>query len=179
MYCSIVSAIVSATSSSEYSSWSENRSKSGDLDSSRLSVLKCFLDDRNSHSGSLKGWDPGEENNRYTEKMRKTRSVTISDNQYAVFNGTEYAVLIFLNEYAVLDRKLDTPYPMEVDTPYRVIDQNSLEYGRYGVLTELEYGVLVFPGYGVLTLFPSWSFVKFRHIYAVSSMMYMAYWMSE
>ncbi|GJV14806.1 hypothetical protein Tco_1360129 [Tanacetum coccineum] len=29
-------------------------SKSGDLDSSRLSVLKCFLDDQNSHSGSLK-----------------------------------------------------------------------------------------------------------------------------
>ncbi|GJY74151.1 hypothetical protein Tco_0478582, partial [Tanacetum coccineum] len=49
-----ISAIVSATSSSEYSSWSENRSKSGDLDSSRLSVLKCFLDDRNSCSGSLK-----------------------------------------------------------------------------------------------------------------------------
>ncbi|GKE86874.1 hypothetical protein Tco_1560616, partial [Tanacetum coccineum] len=23
-----------------------------------------------------------------------------------------------LNEYAVLDRKLDTPYPMEVDMPY-------------------------------------------------------------
>ncbi|GJW92561.1 ubiquitin-like protein ATG12 [Tanacetum coccineum] len=25
-------------------------------------------------------------------------------------------------------RKLDTPYPMEVDTPYRVIDQNSFVY---------------------------------------------------
>nr|GEV03894.1 hypothetical protein [Tanacetum cinerariifolium] len=49
------SAIISATSSSEYSSWSENRSKSGDLDSSRLSVLKCFLDDQNSHFESLKG----------------------------------------------------------------------------------------------------------------------------
>ncbi|GJR36402.1 proline-rich receptor-like protein kinase PERK9 [Tanacetum coccineum] len=94
---SIFSAIVSATSSSEYSSWSENRSKSGDLDSSRLSVLKCFLDDRNSRSGSLK------------------------DSQYSVFNGTENAVLIFLNEYAVLDRKLDTPYLMEVDTPYQVL----------------------------------------------------------
>nr|GFB59259.1 hypothetical protein [Tanacetum cinerariifolium] len=34
---------------------SENRLYSGDLDSSRLSVLKSFLDDRNSHSGSLKG----------------------------------------------------------------------------------------------------------------------------
>ncbi|GJQ89313.1 hypothetical protein Tco_0000452 [Tanacetum coccineum] len=30
------------------------------------------------------------------------------------------------NKYIVLDRKLDTPYPMEVDTPYRVIDQNRL-----------------------------------------------------
>ncbi|GKB54496.1 hypothetical protein Tco_0905249, partial [Tanacetum coccineum] len=49
------SAIVFATSSSEYSFWSENRSKSGDLDSSRLSVLKCFLDDQNSRFGSLKG----------------------------------------------------------------------------------------------------------------------------
>ncbi|GKB44356.1 hypothetical protein Tco_0889298 [Tanacetum coccineum] len=38
----MVSVIVSATSSSEFSSWSENRSNSGDLDSSRLSVLKCF-----------------------------------------------------------------------------------------------------------------------------------------
>ncbi|GJS24856.1 hypothetical protein Tco_0453488 [Tanacetum coccineum] len=50
----MVSAIVSATSYSEFSSKSENRSK-GDLDSSRLSVLKSFLDDRNSLSGSLKG----------------------------------------------------------------------------------------------------------------------------
>ncbi|GJU47863.1 hypothetical protein Tco_1217418 [Tanacetum coccineum] len=57
--------------------------------------------------------------------MRKTRSVTVSDSQYVVFNGTEYVVLISLNEYAVLDRKLDTPYPIKVDTPYRVIDQNS------------------------------------------------------
>ncbi|GJT11579.1 hypothetical protein Tco_0858621 [Tanacetum coccineum] len=69
--------------------------------------------------------------------MQKTRSVTVSVSQYAVFNGTEYAVLNFLNEYAVLDRKMDTPYPMEVDrkldtpypmkvdTPYRFIDQNN------------------------------------------------------
>ncbi|GJV56499.1 hypothetical protein Tco_1457504 [Tanacetum coccineum] len=44
-------------------------------------------------------------------------SVTVSDDQYAVFNGTKYAVLIFLNEYVVLDRKLDMSYLMEVDTP--------------------------------------------------------------
>ncbi|GJY19847.1 hypothetical protein Tco_0392413 [Tanacetum coccineum] len=68
--------MVSATSSSEYSSWSEYRSKSGDLDSSRLSVLKCFLDDRNSHSGSLK--------------------------EYFISIWLEYGVLVFPG-YGVLD----------------------------------------------------------------------------
>ncbi|GJY87577.1 reverse transcriptase domain-containing protein [Tanacetum coccineum] len=48
-------AIVSATSSSEYS-WLESKLKLGDLNSSRLSVLKCLLDDRNSRSGSLHGY---------------------------------------------------------------------------------------------------------------------------
>ncbi|GJT69835.1 hypothetical protein Tco_1029121 [Tanacetum coccineum] len=42
-----------------------------------------------------------------------------------VSTGSGYAVLISLNEYAVLDRKLDTPYPIEVDTPYLAIDQDS------------------------------------------------------
>ncbi|GJT82575.1 hypothetical protein Tco_1056917 [Tanacetum coccineum] len=46
----MVSAIASASSSFEYS-WSENKLKSGDLNSSRLSDLKCLLDDQNSHSG--------------------------------------------------------------------------------------------------------------------------------
>ncbi|GJT36970.1 putative reverse transcriptase domain-containing protein [Tanacetum coccineum] len=50
----MVSAIISATSSSEYS-WSENKLKPGDLNLSRLSVLKCLMDDRNSRSGSSKG----------------------------------------------------------------------------------------------------------------------------
>ncbi|GKD25882.1 hypothetical protein Tco_1232096, partial [Tanacetum coccineum] len=79
-----------------------------------------------------------------------------------------------------------------------------LEYGQYGVskcfdtaywgflgvgttfdifqnilFPQLEYGVLVFPGDYVLILFPSWSFVKCRHRYAVSSLMDTAYWMSE
>ncbi|GJR38318.1 reverse transcriptase domain-containing protein [Tanacetum coccineum] len=40
---------------------------------------------------------------------------------------------------AVLDRKLDTPYPMEVDTPYSAIDQNSTDtpylLDGYGVLS--------------------------------------------
>ncbi|GJV43552.1 putative reverse transcriptase domain-containing protein [Tanacetum coccineum] len=49
--------------------------------------------------------------------MRKTRSVTVSDSQYAIFNGSEYTISIFLNEYAVLDRKFDMPYSIEVDMP--------------------------------------------------------------
>ncbi|GKD75095.1 hypothetical protein Tco_1333377 [Tanacetum coccineum] len=53
MYCSMVSAIASASSSSEYS-WSENKLKLGDLSSSRLSDLKCLLDDQNSRSSSSK-----------------------------------------------------------------------------------------------------------------------------
>ncbi|GKF43080.1 hypothetical protein Tco_0129632 [Tanacetum coccineum] len=97
MYCSIVSVIAFASSSSEYS-WSESRLKSGDLNSSRLRVLKCLLDDHNSRS----------------------------DDQYVVSNGSGYAILICWDEYAVLDRKLDTPYPVEVDTPYSAIDQNSV-----------------------------------------------------
>ncbi|GJR60381.1 retrovirus-related pol polyprotein from transposon TNT 1-94 [Tanacetum coccineum] len=62
----MVSAIASASFSSEYS-WSKSRLKSGDLNSSRLRVLKCLLDDRNSRSGDL----------------------------YAISNGGGYAVLIY------------------------------------------------------------------------------------
>ncbi|GJS93541.1 hypothetical protein Tco_0800509 [Tanacetum coccineum] len=101
MYCSIVSAISSSSSSFEYSS-SESRLNTGDLNSSRLRVLKCLLDDRN------------------------LRSVSVPDNRYAVSNGSGYAVLISWTEYAVLDRELDTPYPVEVDTPYSTVDQNSV-----------------------------------------------------
>ncbi|GKA55229.1 hypothetical protein Tco_0754178 [Tanacetum coccineum] len=100
MYCFIVSAIASASSSSEYS-WSESRLKSGDLNSSRLRVLKCLLDDQNSCS------------------------VSVPNDRYVVSNGSGYAVLICWDEYTVLDRELDTPYLMEVDTPYSTIDQNS------------------------------------------------------
>ncbi|GJS07667.1 putative reverse transcriptase domain-containing protein [Tanacetum coccineum] len=150
----VFSAIASASSSSEYS-WSENKLKLGDLNSSRLSDLKCLLDDRNSRL----------------------------DDRYAISNGSEYAVLIFLNEYAVLDRKLDTPYPMD---GYAVsgIKAMGLEVGsirriqgiRYGVLEflgvgttfdifqnihilYLEYGVLSSSGYSVLSLIPLWSLV--------------------
>ncbi|GKC97979.1 hypothetical protein Tco_1267325 [Tanacetum coccineum] len=105
----MVSAISSASSSSEYS-WSESRLKSGDLNSSRIKVLKCLLDDRNSHSDRKK---------LARESNRKTRnSVSVSDDRYAVSNGSGYAVLICLSEYAVLDRGLDMPYS--------AIDQNSV-----------------------------------------------------
>ncbi|GKF49161.1 hypothetical protein Tco_0142412, partial [Tanacetum coccineum] len=43
----------------------------------------------------------------------------------------------------------------------------------------LGYDVYPSSGYGVLILFPLWSLVKSRHGYAVSSLMDMAYWMSE
>ncbi|GJS82011.1 zf-CCHC domain-containing protein [Tanacetum coccineum] len=56
---------------------------------------------------------------------------------------------------------------------------SSYEAINGGIKAMLEYGVLVFPGYGVLILFPSWSFVKCRHRYAVSSLMDTAYWLSE
>ncbi|GJS17768.1 hypothetical protein Tco_0412240, partial [Tanacetum coccineum] len=51
--------------------------------------------------------------------------ILIVHDRYVICNRSGYAVLISLNEYVVLDRKLDTPYPMEVDTPYSAIDQNN------------------------------------------------------
>ncbi|GJV89203.1 hypothetical protein Tco_1533141 [Tanacetum coccineum] len=48
------------------------------------------------------------------------------DDRYAVSNGSGYAVLICWDEYAVLDSELDALYPMEVDTPYSTVDQNSV-----------------------------------------------------
>ncbi|GJS13944.1 hypothetical protein Tco_0408416 [Tanacetum coccineum] len=63
-----------------------------------------------------------------------------------------------LNEYAVLDRELDTPYPMEVDTPYSDFDQNSgLEVGLIRRIQGLDT----------------------THGYAVSSLMDTTYWSSE
>ncbi|GKE57808.1 hypothetical protein Tco_1496993 [Tanacetum coccineum] len=119
MYCSIVSPIASASSSSEYS-WSESRLKLGDLNSSRLRVLKYLLDDRNSRSVefvSKKGKNLARKSN---------ISASVRDDRYTVSNGSGYAILICWDEYDVLDRKLDTPYPMEVDTPYSTVDQNSV-----------------------------------------------------
>ncbi|GKB85843.1 hypothetical protein Tco_0958115, partial [Tanacetum coccineum] len=58
---------------------------------------------------------------------RKTKIlVSVSDDRYAVSNRGGYSILISWDEYAVLDRELDTPYLMEVDTPYSTVDQNSV-----------------------------------------------------
>ncbi|GJS30197.1 putative reverse transcriptase domain-containing protein [Tanacetum coccineum] len=103
MYCSIVFAIASSSSSSEYF-WSKSRLKSGDLNSSRLRVLKCLFDDQNS-------------------RLDDQYAVS-NESGYAVSNESGYSVLICWDEYAVLDRKLDTPYPMEVDMPYSTADQS-------------------------------------------------------
>ncbi|GJZ94840.1 hypothetical protein Tco_0667043 [Tanacetum coccineum] len=112
-----------------------------------------------------------------------------TDNRYAVSNGSGYAVLICWDEYAVFDRELDTPYPMEVDTPYSIVNQNrkrrfsaveirriqlldTAYWGFLGVGTMLdifqniilipylEYGVLILSGYGVLIFIPLWSLVS-------------------
>ncbi|GJX87299.1 hypothetical protein Tco_0339313, partial [Tanacetum coccineum] len=60
--------------------------------------------------------------------------------------------------------KLDTPYPMEVDTPYSAIDQNS---------------VWKSVGYGI-SMYWIWHIGYFlEHGYAVSSLMDTSYWSSE
>ncbi|GJY60020.1 retrovirus-related pol polyprotein from transposon TNT 1-94 [Tanacetum coccineum] len=51
---------------------------------------------------------------------------SVPDDRYTVSNENRYAVLVCWDEYVVLDRKLDTPYPMEVDTLYSTVDQNSV-----------------------------------------------------
>ncbi|GJV66467.1 hypothetical protein Tco_1481976 [Tanacetum coccineum] len=84
----------------------------------------------------------------------------------------------------------------KVDTTYQKSSIRRIKSLRYGVLGFLgvgttfdifqnlhilyqEYGVLPSSGYGVLILFSSWSSVKCRHKYTISSLMDMAYWMSE
>ncbi|GKG43599.1 hypothetical protein Tco_0482692, partial [Tanacetum coccineum] len=51
---------------------------------------------------------------------------SVPDDRYAISNGSGYAVLISWDEYAVLDRELDTPYPIEMDTPYSTVNQNNV-----------------------------------------------------
>ncbi|GKD86127.1 hypothetical protein Tco_1357281 [Tanacetum coccineum] len=82
----------------------------------------------------------------------------LSYDQYAIFNRSEYAVLILWMNTLYWIRELDTPYPVDVDTPYQVIDKNR---------------------YDILILDPLWSLVKCRHRYVISSLMDTVYWMSE
>ncbi|GJV22831.1 hypothetical protein Tco_1375526 [Tanacetum coccineum] len=83
----------------------ESRLKSGDLNSSRLRVLKCLLDDRNF-------------------SFRKTKiSGSVLDDRYTVSNGGGYVILISWDENTVLNRDLDTPYPMEVDTLIQLLSR--------------------------------------------------------
>ncbi|GJV72342.1 hypothetical protein Tco_1492337 [Tanacetum coccineum] len=91
-------------------------------------------------------------------------SASVPDDRYAVSNGSGYAVLICWDEYAVLDRELDTPYPMEVDTPYSTVDQNS---------------VWKLVGYGVSKCWIRRIGDFLEHGYVVSSLMDTAYWSSE
>ncbi|GJX49802.1 ribonuclease H-like domain-containing protein [Tanacetum coccineum] len=66
------------------------------------------------------------------------RSIRRIHDRYNVSNGSGYAVLIYWDEYVVLDKELDTPYPMKVDTPYSTVDQNSLEVGWIRRIQELD-----------------------------------------
>ncbi|GKF94132.1 hypothetical protein Tco_0283832 [Tanacetum coccineum] len=120
----MVSAIASASSSFEYS-WSESRLKLGDLNSSTLRVLKCLLDDRNSLSV---GFVPKKDRKNLVGKsiIENLESACVPDDRYVVSSGSGYAVLICWDEYVVLNKKLDTLYPMEVDMPYSAINQNSV-----------------------------------------------------
>ncbi|GJZ44325.1 hypothetical protein Tco_0591580 [Tanacetum coccineum] len=74
-------------------------------------------------------------------------SVSVPDNRYAVSNGSGYAVLISWIEYAVFDREVDTPYPVEVDMPYSTVDQNSGLKQWSGSRLDTAYPCI---GYGVL-----------------------------
>ncbi|GJW03079.1 hypothetical protein Tco_1561935 [Tanacetum coccineum] len=69
-------------------------------------------------------------------------SISVPDDRYAVSNGSRYAILICWDEYAVLDRELDTPYPMEVDTPYSTVDQNSTDKRVVSSLMDTAYWMI-------------------------------------
>ncbi|GKE20426.1 hypothetical protein Tco_1431938 [Tanacetum coccineum] len=88
MYCSMVSTIASASSYSEYS-WSKSRLKSGDLNSSRLRVLKCLLDDRNSRSGSLKCMTRNSTNELFTPYKEPEREFRSSSRHFKTLSLDE------------------------------------------------------------------------------------------
>ncbi|GKB24297.1 hypothetical protein Tco_0863698 [Tanacetum coccineum] len=199
----MVSAIASASSFSEYS-WSESRLKSGDLNLSRLRVLKC--DSSNSiHLYSNPNTDPN--------RMPLTKAkASVPDDRYAVSNGSGYAVLICWDEYAIFDRNLDTPYLMEVDTPTpchalpETRDKQSVGFvSKKGKnlapksnisasVPDDRYDVSNGSGYSILICWDEYAIFDRKldtpylmevdtqfsmHGYAVSSLMDTAYWSSE
>ncbi|GJR57869.1 gag-pol polyprotein [Tanacetum coccineum] len=160
MYCSMVSAIASTSSSSEYS-WSESRLKLGDLNSSRLRVLKCLLDDQNSRSV---GFVPKKDRKFLARKsiIENLESASVPDDRYAkvgyaVSNGSGYAVFSCRPEQC-----------LEVSSIRRIQGLDTAYWGFLGVLTTLdifenihilylEYGVLSISGYGILNFIHLWS----------------------
>ncbi|GKD96625.1 hypothetical protein Tco_1380522 [Tanacetum coccineum] len=94
----------------------------------------------------------------------------IIDTPYPIEVDTPY---YSLSEYDVLDRELDTPYQMEVDTPYSAIDKNSPErLAQFDwVWKSIRYGV----SKELDTAY--WGFLRarIRRIFLID----MAYWSSE
>ncbi|GJZ83186.1 hypothetical protein Tco_0648359 [Tanacetum coccineum] len=113
MYCSIVSVIIYVvSSSSECSSMSENKSSSGELDSTRPGVSKSLLLEQNTLSGFLKG---------------------------VISSLVELLVMHHLKQ-----RMIDTPYLIDLNTPYRdqyvVLSRRvntSYLTGEYGVSVDI------------------------------------------
>ncbi|GJW46688.1 hypothetical protein Tco_0078334 [Tanacetum coccineum] len=100
-----------------------------------------------------------------TERLQKYKKLHI------VSNGLDHVGLESV-QYGV-SNVLDMAYWgfLGVGTTFDIFQNIHILY--------LQYGILVFSGYGVLILFPLWSFGECRHRYAVSSLMDTAYWLSE
>ncbi|GJS47118.1 ribonuclease H-like domain-containing protein [Tanacetum coccineum] len=99
-----------------------------------------------------------------------------SENRLLWFRYREYDLahlkLVFeFSIYRVWSRFDDTAYWgfLGVGTTFDIFQNIHILY--------LQYGVSVFSGYGVLILFPLWSFGECRHRYAGSSLMDTAYWL--
>ncbi|GJR74500.1 hypothetical protein Tco_0086865 [Tanacetum coccineum] len=157
-----------STSSSEYS-WSESRLNSEDLNSTPCHALPETRDKQSV------GFVPEEGRNFFAPKSNI--SVSVPDDRYAVSNGSGYAVLICWDEYAVLDRELDTQYPMELDTPYSIVDQNSVwKSVEYGVSNELDTAYWGFLGVGTtFDIFQNIILIPYLE-YDVLSPLDTAYW---
>ncbi|GJZ00660.1 putative ribonuclease H-like domain-containing protein [Tanacetum coccineum] len=96
----------------------ENKLKSGDLNSSRLSVLKCLLVDRNSRPGD----------------------------RYVVFNRSEYAGLEVGLIRSIQGIGYDVLQFLKVGTTFDIFQNIHILYLEYGVLSFFGYGILsLFP----------------------------------